>query len=503
VLHFSFSWIALAAAVLLGILTIYLSAVSSARRASKVSPITAIRDSGAVKSNAKKLRTPWLVKRLFGVGGVIAHKNIRRNRRKYRTTVLSIIVSVAVFVALSSFMALTNDTLKFEFQSEGWNLCYLCFTVALRCKMTVISRCCDVSALTGDGRMYMEHNEHLKRTIWASVLTTVLTLVCVGAALHAGAPLFVVLVLNLLGFGVVIGLFLAYNRWKNRELVKITHLIEEINRRNYALDIDNISEEELSILKNEIYKTTLFLKSQAENSLKDKETLKEALSDISHQLKTPLTSCLVMLDNMLDDPEMEPAVREDFIRGVKRELGSVNFLVQSILKLSRFDVNAVTFHREPMSLAELVEEAVKNVSLLCDLKDVRLDIKQDSEPCGDSNRLICDRRWEIEAITNILKNAVEHSPAGEVVEIAYEQNRAYARLSIRDYGEGITGEEETHIFERYYRGRHAGEDSVGIGLALARTIIGQDGGQVYAERMERGMRFQIRWVYSFQDGNEE
>lgn len=347
--------------------------------------------------------------------------------------------------------------------------------------------------------MYMEHNEHLKKTIWASILVTVLTLVCVGAALYAGIPPFFTLALNLLGFGAVIGRFLSYNRWKDRELVKITHLIEEINRKNYALDIDHISEEELSILKNEIYKTTLLLKSQAENSLKDKEALKEALSDISHQLKTPLTSCLVMLDNMLDDPEMEPAVRENFIRGVKRELGSIHFLVQSILKLSRFDVNAVTLHREPTLLAELVKGAVENVSLLCDLKDVRLDIRADSEHCEELPGLICDRHWEIEAITNILKNAVEHSPEGEAVEITYEQNLAYARLSIRDYGEGITKEEETRIFERYYRGRHAGEDSVGIGLALARTIIEQDGGQVYAERMERGMRFQIRWVYLFQD----
>lgn len=123
VLHFSFSWIALAAAVLLGILTIYLSAVGSARRASKVSPIMAIRNSGAVKWDTKKLRTPWIVKRLFGVGGVIAHKNIRRNRKKYRTTVLSIIVSVAVFVALSSFMTLVNDAVKLDFQSTEWNLC--------------------------------------------------------------------------------------------------------------------------------------------------------------------------------------------------------------------------------------------------------------------------------------------------------------------------------------------------------------------------------------------
>ena len=137
--------------------------------------------------------------------------------------------------------------------------------------------------------------------------------------------------------------FLKYNNSKDKKLKEITQYIEEINRKNYKLNIDDNTEDELSILKNEVYKTTIMLKEQAENSLNDKVNLKNSLSDISHQLKTPLTSITIMLDNIIDNPNMDQETRSEFIKDVKREITNINFLVQALLKLSKFDTNTIKF----------------------------------------------------------------------------------------------------------------------------------------------------------------
>ena len=173
--------------------------------------------------------------------------------------------------------------------------------------------------------------------------------------------------------GAVAGLFLKYNNKKDQELEGITKYIEEINQKNYHLEIDDMSEDELSILKSEVYKTTVMLKETAEQSVKDKENLKKSISDISHQLKTPLTSIMVILDNLSDDPDMDPEVRADFIRDVKREISNINFLVQALLKLSKLDSDTVVFLREEVPVKTLIGHAVQNVSVLCDLKNVNIE----------------------------------------------------------------------------------------------------------------------------------
>lgn len=161
---------------------------------------------------------------------------------------------------------------------------------------------------------------------------------------------------------------------KEKDIKDIIKYIEQINRRNYELEIDTISEDELSILKNEIYKTAVMLKEAALNSNKDKLNLKKSLEDISHQLKTPLTSILVLLDNLIDEPDMDSSIRNDFIIDIKRNVININFLVQALLKLSKFDANTVHFIKKENDLEMIVKEAIKNVSTLCDLRNINIKL---------------------------------------------------------------------------------------------------------------------------------
>ncbi len=289
---------------------------------------------------------------------------------------------------------------------------------------------------------------------------------------------------------IIVSIFLIYNRKKDKELAEITRYIEEINKKNYTIDIDEMSEDELSILKNEIYKTTIMLKEIADNSNKDKLQLKQSLEDISHQLKTPLTSILVMLDNLIDDKDMDKEIRQDFIRDIKRDVMNINFLVQAILKLSKFDANTINFIKDEKLLKDIVDESIKNVSALCDLKNIDIE-KKGSEVAT----IYCDFRWQVEAITNILKNCIEHSRENNKILVKYESNNVYSMISIRDFGDGIAKKDLPHIFERFYKGKNSSSESVGIGLALAKTIVEEDKGNIYVDSDEKGTIFTVKYFH--------
>lgn len=296
------------------------------------------------------------------------------------------------------------------------------------------------------------------------------------------------IILFLFAVGILI-VFLHYNHKKDQELMQITHYIEQINQRNYRLDIDTISEDELSILKNEIYKTTVMLKETAENSLKAKNDLKDSLSDISHQLKTPLTSITVMLDNLLDNSNMGVKTRQGFVMAIKREIRNVNFLVQSLLKLSKLDADAVVFLKEKVDMRQIVEAAVQNLEALCDLKNVTIEMS------GEGGELHCDFRWQVEAITNVLKNCVEYSPENCKVIVQMQNNQVYSSLSICDFGPGMDEEDQKNIFERFYKGKNATSESVGIGLALAKAIVEVDHGHISVHSDLNGTEFTIKYFH--------
>lgn len=295
--------------------------------------------------------------------------------------------------------------------------------------------------------------------------------------------LFIYLIICLVYLTIIIN----NDKKKDKEINEVIKIIEEINNKNYSFKMKDINEEDLSLLKNEIYKTTIMLNEISEISKKDKKELEESLEDISHQLKTPLTSILIMIDTLLDDEDMDQNTREDFLRNMKREVMNINFLVKSILKLSRLDTNTVKFISKKESVKEIINEAILNVSLLSDLKNVKI------ETSLSDSFITCDYKWQIEALTNILKNSIEHSYENNKVLIESSENNAYVKITIKDFGTGIAKEDINHIFERFYKGKDSDYDSIGIGLALSKSIIEKQNGKISVESSDDGTIFTIKY----------
>ena len=282
-------------------------------------------------------------------------------------------------------------------------------------------------------------------------------------------------------------LFLGYLKIQKKQTMDIAKRIERINLGDYSLQIDENSEDELSLLDNQIYRTTVKFREQAENSNKDKENLQKSLSDISHQLKTPLTSIIVMVENILDDDDMPLEIRREFLNDIKHNTNTISFLVQSLLKLSKLDAEAVKFRYEQVEVKSIVDECIKNTAVMAEILGVRLET--------DCNDIIlnCDRKWLCEAVTNIIKNCIEHSQNGNI-KITADQNKLYTKISIKDNGSGITKEDLPHIFERFYKGKNSSDDSVGIGLSLAKTIIEKQGGYIsVSSELNKGSEFVIKF----------
>lgn len=288
----------------------------------------------------------------------------------------------------------------------------------------------------------------------------------------------------------IILIFYLYDKNKSKKIKEITKMISKINNRQFDIDINDFNEGELSILKNEISKTTTMLRQVADNSVKDKLNLKDSLGDISHQLKTPLTSITIMIDNILDNPDMDEKTRKKFLINIKREILNINFLVMSLLKLSKFDANVVKFNKESVYLKDIIIESIKNVSMIKELKNITIKVSGD-----DNIKLLCDFKWQVESITNILKNSIEHTSEYGTVEVNYSENKLYTRILIKDNGKGIDSDDLPHIFDRFYKGKNGSDDSFGIGLSLSKTIIEKEGGSITVKSTPNiGTIFTIKYL---------
>ncbi len=283
-----------------------------------------------------------------------------------------------------------------------------------------------------------------------------------------------------------------YIRNRNKKLNEIKKYISKINNKNYELKIEENSEDELSNLRNELYKITIMLKEEAENSKRDKENLKVSVQDISHQLKTPITSISIMLDNLKDNPNMEDNTRQKFIFEISKQIENINFLIISLLKLSKLEAGVEEFKKENIYVKDLVSDCVKRLEIPIEIKNQNILVKG-----KENTKFIGDYKWQLEAITNIIKNCIEHTKENKNIYISYEENNMYTKIQIKDEGEGIEKEDVKHIFERFYKGKGSSENSIGIGLALAKTIIEKDNGYITCKsEKDVGTEFVIKYYFN-------
>lgn len=294
----------------------------------------------------------------------------------------------------------------------------------------------------------------------------------------------------LITYVLIMIVLLKDNKQRNNSIDKIIYYVEEINNQNYLLDLNDNSEDKLSVLKNEIYKTMVMLKEQVYSQEQDKISLKNSLSDISHQIKTPLTSITIILDNILNNKDMTRDEIDLQIKNAYRKIKSINFLVVSLLTLSKFDSNTIIFNKKKHHVRDIIDEACFSVDSLRDLKNINININAQNK-----GSFICDLKWQVEAISNILKNAIEYSNDNSNIDISYDVTDKYVLIKIQDYGQGINKKDLKHIFDRFYKGKNSKSDSIGIGLSLAKTIVENSNGYITIKSKEKeGTIFEIKYL---------
>lgn len=338
------------------------------------------------------------------------------------------------------------------------------------------------------------------------------------------------LVLNgavmLVAIAAVLCLWLLQERRQRERLDEIAAYLHELNNKDYSLKLDDNAEEELSLLRNEIYKTTVLLRETSEYEAQLNANLQRSMEDISHQLRTPLASITIMLDNIYDDPDMPASMRQDFIHSISVQISWMSSLINSMLKLAKFDAGTIKMQDEEIDVDRLIADALNKLSVIIELRNVEIvrekrqgkgssdqrdavilgsvraayesETGANEEDKADINRKIImrgDYNWQLEAVTNIIKNAIEHSHDEGRIWVSASKNDVYTEIVVRDEGEGISEEDRRHIFERFYRAKNAGTESIGIGLSLAKCIVEADNGYITVEsQLDKGTEFRIRYV---------
>lgn len=289
------------------------------------------------------------------------------------------------------------------------------------------------------------------------------------------------------------GIIFLYLRGRRQKIEELRFYMERLGRGVYRLNMEDNADDELSGLRNEIYRLTVLLREQAIVAQSQRRALSDSVANISHQLKTPLTSMTVLADNLAEDEEMDRETRRHFLSEIIRQLSGMSWLITTMLKLSKLEAGVVELRREKTPAKDLVEKCVQNLETTAELRGVSLQTR-----IRGDEALWVDLDWTAEALGNLVKNAIEHSAAGGVVLITADENEIYTQICIRDEGTGIPREERDKLFRRFYRGSQTAEDGVGIGLALAKEVIEGQNGQIALESEEgKGTAFFVKFMKSF------
>lgn len=270
------------------------------------------------------------------------------------------------------------------------------------------------------------------------------------------------------------------SRRRYKQMADLAGELDRILHGYESYDLDRFSEGELSILQSELSKLIVALRSQSDELKNDKHRLADSMADISHQLKTPLTSINLALA-MLASPDTGFERRAELTRDISRSLSRLEWLVSALLKISRLDAGMAELAPRPVTLRELTDAAASPLAIALEVRGVELRADVDR-----SGTVTVDPAWCAEALGNILKNCMEHTPSGGAVTVTGRVTPIFAELTVRDTGPGFDASELPYVFERFYRGKNSDAQSSGIGLALARSIIRSSGGTVKAENAPGG-----------------
>lgn len=311
-------------------------------------------------------------------------------------------------------------------------------------------------------------------------------LIALGFSLHAAAGILAAVAFAL---GMALHFWAEWVRY--RRIARLCADLDAILHEGRSIDLSSYREGELSVLSDGIAKLVNRLLGQAESAGAEKDALADSLADISHQLRTPLTS-INLLISLLKAQELEEGKRQELLTKLERQTDRMEWLVESLLKLARLDAGRVVFKKERVPLSAVAKKAAAAVAVPMDMKGQTLRLEGDGEAS-----FIGDAAWTAEALGNILKNCMEHTPQGGTISVTWRENAIFSEFVVRDSGPGIPKEELPRLFERFYRGSGAAEGSAGIGLSLSRGIICAQNGTVKAENArEGGAKFTVRFYKS-------
>ena len=276
---------------------------------------------------------------------------------------------------------------------------------------------------------------------------------------------------------------------EKRRKRRLTDLIDYIThvQDDLTLAAPECSEEGLTgILQSEIYKVVALLREQYSNEKHRKEYMSDMLSDISHQIKTPLTAIQLMTE-LLEQPDLDEDKRLQYAEKIDSQVGRITWLVRNLLTLSQLEAGVLKMKPADIELSEMMEDIKSSLEIMAEIKGVSLEVNV------PDTKLKADRHWLREALMNIIKNCIEHTGEGGHVRVSGTENNICTELTIEDNGSGISEKDLPHIFERFYKADNSSPQSVGIGLALAKNIINAHSGSIQAESEKgKGTRFTVK-----------
>lgn len=330
--------------------------------------------------------------------------------------------------------------------------------------------------------MSLFRNEEIKKQI---ILYVIINIIAFFGVLFINIICSIYIIIVCL---VIESISLYFTKKRYNDISELTYKIDKILHNNDYTNFDVNKEGELAVLNSEIYKMTVRLREQTERLENEKNYLKDYLADISHQIRTPMTSINIMISR-LSRQELTFEDRLKMIKEISKLLTRIEWLITALLKVAQLESDTVKLKKEKTNVEEVVNKSLEPLKIQAEIKNIKMKLKIEK-----NTNYKGDYYWSVEAISNIIKNCIEHSENGGIIEIISETNPIYTEIIITDEGKGICKEDLPHLFERFYRGNNSGSEGIGIGLYLTKMIVSKQNGVITAKNREnKGAEFNIKF----------